>query len=289
MHTDVIRNSPRVAPNFCGYCACRKLLYVITSFRFPLQVDPVSAVNKFQDPPWLHETVFNTERYIYSVIFNVHIYGEVWYITYSTTLPTLNKVVIMCNVHYIVHLQCTFSLSRTYESKGFWHPQEMMEQWRNTVPVQYSIMCSLEGWRNNKNHAFPSKRCISNEKESLTIAHFTMKTTRTYRYITCSKKILFVKNILAYCGYSPTSPFFLLHSEHKYCGNAATNSKSENARSRMVASLWRSVGTATKEDESSIGRIWAAAFHRVMACSCLARVLKLMNRLFLQFSNFLGG
>jgi hypothetical protein len=30
---------------------------------------------------------------------------------HSKTLPTLNKVIIKCNVHYIVHLQCTFSLS----------------------------------------------------------------------------------------------------------------------------------------------------------------------------------
>ena len=29
---------------------------------------------------------------------------------HSKTLPTLNKVIIKCAVHYIVHLQCTFSL-----------------------------------------------------------------------------------------------------------------------------------------------------------------------------------
>jgi len=46
-----------------------------------------------------------------------------------------------------------------------------------------------------------------------------------------------LKNILAYCGYSPTSPFFLLLSEHKHCDYAATNSNSENARSWIVASL----------------------------------------------------
>jgi len=49
----------------------------------------------------------------------------------------------------------------------------------------------------------------------------------------------------------------------------------------MVASLQGSVGTATKEDEKSNGRIWAAGFHRVTARSGLARVVKLMNRLFL--------
>ena len=75
------------------------------------------------------------------------------------------------------------------------------------------------------------------------------------------------------------SSFFL--SEHKHCDNTATNSNSENARSRMVTSLRGSMGTGTKEDESSTGRIWAAGFHHVMACSCLAHVFKLMNRLFL--------
>ena len=73
-----------------------------------------------------------------------------------------------------------------------------------------------------------------------------MKIIHTYQYITCNKKILFVKNILASCGYSPTSPFFLLLSEHKHCDNAATNSNSENARSGMVASLRGSVGTCIR-------------------------------------------
>jgi hypothetical protein len=45
--------------------------------------------------------------------------------------------------------------------------------------------------------------------------------------------------------------------------------------------LWGSVGMGTKEDESSTGHVWAAGFHHVMARSRLARVLKLMNRLFL--------
>jgi hypothetical protein len=38
---------------------------------------------------------------------------------HSKTLPTLNKVIIKCVVHYIVHLQCNLSLSRMYECKGF--------------------------------------------------------------------------------------------------------------------------------------------------------------------------
>ena len=74
---------------------------------------------------------------------------------------------------------------------------------------------------------------------------------------------------------SPTSPFFLLLSEHKHCDNAATNWNSENARSRMVVSLRGSAGTGITEDESSNGCVWAAGFHRVTAHSRLAGVLKL--------------
>jgi len=90
-----------------------------------------------------------------------------------------------------------------------------------------------------------------------------------------------LKNILAYCGYSLTSPFFLLLSEHKHWDNAATNSNSENARSRMLASLRERVGTGTKKVESRTRRIWAAGFHNDTARSRLARVLKVMNRLLL--------
>jgi hypothetical protein len=44
-----------------------------------------------------------------------------------------------------------------------------------------------------------------------------------------------------------------------------------------------------KEDESSTGCIWAAGFHHVTAHSRLVGILKLMNHLFLQFSNFFSG
>jgi len=49
----------------------------------------------------------------------------------------------------------------------------------------------------------------------------------------------------------------------------------------MVASLQGSMGAGTKGDETSIGRIWAAGFHHVTARFHLARILKLMNHLFL--------
>jgi hypothetical protein len=53
--------------------------------------------------------------------------------------------------------------------------------------------------------------------------------------------------------------------------------------------LWGSISTGTNKDESSTGRVWAAGFHDVMARSRLAGVLKLMNHLFLYFSNFFSG
>jgi hypothetical protein len=93
-----------------------------------------------------------------------------------------------------------------------------------------------------------------------------------YLYITCNKKILFVKKYLSLLWVFTASPFFLLLSEHKHCDNTATNSNSENARSRMVVSLRGSVGTGTKGDESSTWRIWAAAFHHVTARSGLGRI-----------------
>jgi len=102
--------------------------------------------------------------------------------------------------------------------------------------------------------------------------------TCTYPVI---RKFYLLKNISAYCGHSPTSPFFFLLSEHKHCNNAATNSNSKDTRSRVVASLRGSMGTGTKEDESSTGRVWAAGFHHVTARSGLGRVLKLMNCSFL--------
>jgi hypothetical protein len=41
-----------------------------------------------------------------------------------------------------------------------------------------------------------------------------------------------------------------------------------------------SVNTGANEGESRTGRVWAASFYHVTACSRFARVLKLMNCLF---------
>jgi len=57
-------------------------------------------------------------------------------------------------------------------------------------------MYSFKGSQNNKNHAFPSSRCKSNEKCAI-FTHFTMKIIHMYVYITCNMKILFVKKYLS--------------------------------------------------------------------------------------------
>ena len=49
----------------------------------------------------------------------------------------------------------------------------------------------------------------------------------------------------------------------------------------MVESLRGSVGKETEGDKCSTGRVWAAGFLHVRFRSRLARVLKLMNCLFL--------
>jgi hypothetical protein len=56
----------------------------------------------------------------------------------------------------------------------------------------------------------------------------------------------------------------------------------------MVASLRGSLGMGTKEDESSTGRIWAAGFHHVMACSCLAHFETYEPFISLIFQTFFG-
>jgi hypothetical protein len=60
---------------------------------------------------------------------------------------------------------------------------------------------------------------------------------------------------------------------------------------RTLEAEWRkilreSVSTGIKEDETSTRHVWAARIHYVTARSRLARVLKLMNRLFIQFLIF---
>ena len=140
-----------------------------------------------------------------------------------------------------MYLQCTFSLSRTYESKGFWSISLIRQRRLSNEKIQY-LYCTVSSTvtrddRTIKIVLFHQSAAQAMQKMCYCYTFYNENRT-TYRYITGNKKILFVKTILAYCGYSRTCPFFFLVSEHKDCDNAATNLNSGNARSRMVASLW---------------------------------------------------
>ena len=148
-------------------------------------------------------------------------------------------------------------------------------------------MYSIKGRQNNKNHAFPLKRCISNEK-SVIVTHFTIIIICTYLYITCNKKILFVKKYLSLlCIHR------LLHSSCCFLNTNIAKTRQLIQTVRTLAAEWWQVagnrGYGAKEDESSIRRIWAAGFHHVTAPSCLACILKRMNCLFLEFSKSFSG
>ena len=49
----------------------------------------------------------------------------------------------MCTVHYIVHLECTFCVClvrmKVRDSDLYLNHQEMIEQRKNTVPLQYHV------------------------------------------------------------------------------------------------------------------------------------------------------
>jgi hypothetical protein len=81
---------------------------------------------------------------------------------------------------------------------------------------------------------------------------------------------------------------------HSFCCFLNTNTVITGqliGTARTLEAEWRatlrgSVGTGTKEDESSTGRVWTAEFHHVTPRSRLARVCKLMKIYFFNFPIF---
>ena len=71
--------------------------------------------------------------------------------------------------------------------------------------------------------------------------------------------------------------------------NVATNSNSENARSRMVASLLGSVGTVTKKIDQVTGAFGPLDLAMLRPVLAWRAFLKLTNRLFLQLYKFFSG
>ena len=85
-------------------------------------------------------------------------------------------------------------------------------------------------------------------KKHVIVTHFTTKIVRMYLYITYNKKILYVKKYLSLLWvFTDFSILPVAFWTQTHCNNMATNSNSENARSRMMASLRESVGTGKKE------------------------------------------
>ena len=126
-------------------------------------------------------------------------------------------------------------------------------------------------------------------KKRIIVTHFTMQIIRTYLYVTGNKNICSLKYILTYCGYSPTSPFFLLLSEHKHCHNAATNWNSENARSRMIARLWGNVGTGTRKTIQVMGTFRLLDFTMLRPVLTWRAFWNLWTVYFFNFPNSFSG
>jgi len=186
-------------------------------------------------------------------------------------------------------LSLSLSLCCTYESKGFLRFSLILKRRFSNEKIQYlycAVKCTVSRDDRTIKIMLFHQSAAQAMKKHVIVTLFVTKIIRTYLYITCNKKILFLKKYFSHLWVFTDFSILLLLSEHKHCDNAATNSNSENARSRMVASLWGSVRTGTKEGESSIGRVWAAGFHNVTARSHLARVFKLMNHFPLIFQFF---
>jgi hypothetical protein len=134
--------------------------------------------------------------------------------------------------------------------------------------------------RTIKTTLFHQRRCINEGKNNVLLLHISQcksyVRTGTYPVV---RKCYLLKNILAYCGYSLTSPFFLLLSEHKHCDNTATNSNSENARSRM----WQVCGEAWVRGQRKMSQVLGA--FGMLDFTMLRPVLAL----FILFSKFFSG
>ena len=115
-------------------------------------------------------------------------------------------------------------------------------------------MYSFKGWQNNKNQAFPSKRCTSNEKHVIVI-HFTMKIIRTCLYIICNTTILFVKKYFSLLWVF--SYFFILHFCFLNTNTAITRQLIRTART-LEAEWWQVCGEAWVRGQKKTSQVLGA-------------------------------
>jgi len=126
-------------------------------------------------------------------------------------------------------------------------------------------------------------------KKRVIVTHFTKKIVVLTCTLPLLRKFYLPKNILAYCGYSPTSPLFLLLFEHEHWDNAATNSNSKKARSRMVASLRGSVGTGQRKMSQVLGVFGLLDFTMLRPVLASLAFWNLWTVYFLSFPIFFSG
>ena len=114
-----------------------------------------------------------------------------------------------------------------------------------------------------------------------------MKIIRTYLYITSNKKILFVRSILAYCGYSLISRSFMLLSKHKHCDNVQLI----RAARKLEAEWWQICREAWLWGQRKMSQVLGTfgLLDFTMLWPILMCVLKIKNCLFLEFSKFFSG
>ena len=127
-------------------------------------------------------------------------------------------------------------------------------------------MHSFKGWQNNKIHAFPSKRCISNKNHVFCSGNLSHKIPPphfnhilNFHFLTNGKDITASLRLRSNTTITTLTLWGHYYgkwglSEHQHCNNTITNVNSRNARSRMKTS---SAGKYGCSDKGRWVKYWA--------------------------------
>jgi hypothetical protein len=117
--------------------------------------------------------------YITWYLYNIHKYGQILYIMHSNTLPTLNKVIIKCTVHYIVHLNFNFSLClvrRKVRDSDFlaWvrEPRKMSQVLDSFGLLDFTMLRPVLAWRAFWNLSYTY--FVTSSTKLIHTSHFTL-------------------------------------------------------------------------------------------------------------------
>jgi len=150
-------------------------------------------------------------------------------------------------------------------------------------------MYSFKGWQKNKNHAFPSKCCTSNEKKVLLLHILQRKSyILTYLYITCNKKILFIKKYFSLLWIF--TDFSILLFWFLNINTAITRQLIRKART-LEAEWWQVWGEAWVWGQRKLSQVLGAFglldFTKIRPVITWRPFLNLWTLYFFNFSNFL--